>query len=109
MLGRVQDATTFYQAGYRRSVSGFALSKTVAGTYTELVVVPYTLVAGDIFDIALECQGTTLRMIKDGQVIATVEDTAITVAGKAGIRTSASGVSATSSIHCDNIKAGPLS
>lgn len=80
-------AHTFY---YAQHYTNWQLYKAVAGTHTQLGSnVAQTLTAGVAYNMKLECNGSSISLYKEGgatPAIGPITDTAITAAGKAGLR-----------------------
>lgn len=102
--GRVDtSANTFYGALYATGDGSWTLYKLVAGTFTPLAYYGQTLVAGSDYTATLDMVGTTIRLLVDGVQRASVTDSSITAAGKAGIRVAYS--TNTTGLHIDSVTA----
>ena len=90
LLARVDTAgTTFYQIGTNQAGSQLRIGKTVAGTYTTIASLDRTApTAGAQEKWRFEIEGTALRFFVDGVLKVSVTDTAITAAGRVGLRNS---------------------
>lgn len=97
-------ANTFYWAGWSQSSGGWRLFKTVAGTNTQLGSTSSDTFSSGTKKVRLTMNGSTISMSVNGVEVVSVTDTAITAAGRAGIRqTFAQGL--TTGIHIDNFNA----
>lgn len=105
-IGRVDTAAnTFYMARYSGDASdGWQLYKAVAGVFTQLGSTSAEAITDETsHNIKLEMVGTAIKLYKDGSGTATISatDSAISAAGKAGIRITSSDTN-TTGIHIDN-------
>jgi hypothetical protein len=82
------SADTYYYARYTEGATpGFSLFKRVAGTATQLgSTFTNTLWDGQWVKLTLSMQGSTIKMIVNATERVSVTDSAITAAGKAGVR-----------------------
>lgn len=102
--GRVDtSANTFYGALYATGDVSWTLYKIVAGSFTPLAYYGQTLTAGNTYTATLDMSGTTIRLLVDGVQRASVTDSSITAAGKAGIRSAYSTNS--TGLHIDSVTA----
>lgn len=102
--GRIDTSTnTFYAAQYVTGDGSWTLYKIVAGSFTPLAYHSQTLTAGTDYTGTLDMNGTTIRLLVDGVQRASVTDSAITAAGKAGIRIAYS--THTTGLHIDSVTA----
>jgi len=113
VIGR-QDTSntngTYYAARY---LSGdWELLKLVNGTVTVLDTSPVTLTSGQTYNLQLSMNGSSIALYVDGTLKASATDSAITAAGKAGIRmgTSANPTAPTNTtgLHMDNFVVTPI-
>ena len=110
VIGRIDTAAnTFYMARYSGNTDdAWQLYKFVAGTATLLGSSAAALTDETSHNCLLRMVGTTIGLYVDGSSTATVSvtDSAITAAGKAGIRMLANGTpDDTNGIHIDNFSA----
>jgi hypothetical protein len=93
VCGRMASgAATLYHAQYNEVAGAWRLWKQVAGTFTQLGSdVSQTLTIGQTYNIKLEMIGTAIKLYRDGTVLISATDSAITAAGSAGIRINRSG------------------
>ena len=115
VIGRVStSANTFYMARYSGgAIDGWELFKFVAGTATQLgSTSSQSLTDETSHNIKLEMVGTAIKLYKEGSGSALLSstDSAITSAGKAGIR-SLNGVDPgdATGLHLDNFSADDIS
>ena len=104
------SAITFYGA-YVVGASGYQLYKVVAGTATQLgSTVARTFVAGTSYPVKIKVDGNQISVYKDNEttpIIGPITDTAITAAGKSGLRFLGVATN-TTSFHIDNFTAADL-
>ncbi|KAF0218801.1 MAG: laminin G sub domain [Geobacteraceae bacterium] len=94
---------TMYLARYIQG-TGWTLAKIVSGTFTQLgSTYAQTLTVGNIYNVKVQAVGSTIKMFVDGVERVSVTDTAITTAGKAGLRSQLG--TATTGYHLDNFQA----
>lgn len=112
VIGRVDTAAnTLYMARYNGGATdGWQLYKAVTGTFTQLgSTSAQSLTAATAYNVKLEMIGTAIKLYKELSGTATISatDSAITAAGKAGIRCATNGLapSDTTGIHLDNFSA----
>ena len=110
VIGRVSTAAnTLYHARYSGDTTdSWQLYKAVAGTFTQLgSSSAQSLTDETAYNIKLEMIGTAIKLYKEGSGTATISatDSAITAAGKAGIRMFHGAPSDTAGIHIDNFSA----
>lgn len=110
VVGRVDTAAnTCYHARYGgSSVDGWQLFKLVAGTATQLgSTSSQSLTDETTYAVKLKMAGTTIELFKEGSGSATVSvtDSAISAAGKSGIRFVGTGETNTTGLHLDNFSA----
>lgn len=116
VCGRMSTtANTFYGWRYVRdsgaSLAAWQLYKRVAGTFTQLgSSVSQTLTTDVAYEGKLRMSGSTIEGYKEGSGTPSVSttDTAITVAGKAGLRATGYTSTNTSSLHLDNFSADDI-
>lgn len=97
-------AITFYLARYNDTVNAFQLHKYVAGVATQLGSdAAATLTADQAYRLTLAMRGSSIRLLVDGLLAVSVTDTAITAAGKAGVRLGGT-ASTTTGTHLDNFR-----
>lgn len=103
-VGRVATgANTFYGALYNTVDTSWTLYKIVAGSFTPLAYYGQTLTAGVDYKATLDMNGTTIRLLIDDVQRASVTDSDITAAGRAGVRISYS--TNTTGLHIDRVVA----
>jgi hypothetical protein len=115
VLGRQSTADpTSYAAVYDLPTGKWALYKLATdGTRTSIgTPVAQTLTVGSTYHLALDMNGTTIRLLVDGVQKISVVSTTISAAGKAGITLGFDGASDTTvtdstGMHLDNFQAGP--
>lgn len=106
LVGRVDTAAdTMYAAGLNPSTGGWFLAKFVAGAQTNLKTGTVTVNAGETHTLRLRMQGSRISIAWDGTELDSATDSAITAAGKVGIRTNAVATSDSTGIHVDAIAA----
>jgi hypothetical protein len=106
VAGRISNtsANTMYQARYT-DAGTFTLTKIVTGSQTTLGTYdPTDLTPGQSATIKLSMVGSTIKMFVDGVERVSVTDTAITAAGRAGVRLVGAG-SSTTAFHLDTFSA----
>ena len=87
VIGRADAiGTTYYQARYFKSLNQWQLFSTVAGASTTLGTYSETVTAGTTRTVKLTMAGTTITLLVDGVSQISVTNSAITAAGKAGLR-----------------------
>ena len=87
VIGRADAiGTTYYQARYLKSLNQWQLFSTVAGASTSLGTYSETVTAGTTRTVKLTMAGTTITLLVDGVSQISVTNSAITAAGKAGLR-----------------------
>lgn len=87
VIGRCSTSANTHYMGRYAGNAGWQLFKIVAGTVTQLgVSVPEAVGAGSTKTCTLDMVGSTIRVLSDGVEKISVTDTAITAAGKAGVR-----------------------
>lgn len=88
VTGRVDtSADTYYHCRFSSSGGGWQLFKFVSGTATQLgSTSAATLTNGNTYHLELNMNGTTIACKVDGSTVVTTTDSAISSAGKAGIR-----------------------
>lgn len=107
IVGRLDTAAnTYYMFRYIGSTTdGYQLYKLVAGTATQLgSTAPAAVAAGTVKSIKLSMDSDQIKGFVDGVSTIAVTDTAITAAGKAGVRPATAGAD-TEGIHLDNFSA----
>lgn len=109
VLARVStSAATWYMARLLNTGSTSAnwqVYKRVAGTFTQLGSnVAQTIAASNSYSLRLECIGTAIKLytLGSGSAAISVTDSAISAAGKAGIRMYRSAGTITDGFHLDN-------
>lgn len=110
VIGRVDTAAnTFYMARYAGdAIDGWQLYKAVGGTFTQLgSTSAQSLTDETAYNVKLEMVGTAIKLYKELSSTATISatDSAITAAGKSGIRSTGGAFSDTTGIHIDNFSA----
>lgn len=104
VIGRADaTAATWYHARYNGATGNWELYKYVSGTTTLLGSYSQTLTVGNSYNVKLSMRGTSLTVYVDGVARITTTDSAITAAGKAGMRTNNG--SQTVGYHLDNFTA----
>ena len=114
VIGRAStSADTYYRARYVKTgaaTAAWELAKVVAGTATVLGSYSQTLSALSTYALKLDMAGSTIRLLVDGVERVSATDTAITTAGRGGLRlgySSATGAadipSDTTGLHVDNL------
>lgn len=93
LVARQTGASTYYYAGYFKSLARWQISKIVNGTTTQIGTTTALagLTVGQTYAVQLDVQGTSLTLRVDGVVVAEATDSAITAAGAAGVRVAGSG------------------
>jgi hypothetical protein len=111
VVGRMNTSAsdTFYLARYFRDSGAWQLFRIVNGTGTQLGVnYAQTLSPGGTYRLALDMNGSTIRLLVDGVARVTATDTAITAAGRGGVRLGTSATTATitdtAGMHLDNFR-----
>lgn len=113
VMGRLSTSTvTGYAAVYSVPLGQWALYKLSSGTKT-LIGTPYsqTLAASSTYRLALDMNGTTIRLLVDGVQRISVVDSTISATGTGGVTLGFQGASATSTtdtagMHLDNYTVG---
>jgi hypothetical protein len=112
VMARAQPAAnTFYMARWNHPSARWELYKFVAGTSTLLASKTDTFSVGQSRVLRLTVKGSDLQVAVDGVTViggasSPITDSAITAAGAAGVRGSATtGQSATTGVHIDSITA----
>lgn len=111
VCGRINTAAnTFYMARYDTASGGWQLYKRVTGTFTQLGSTSTQTFASGSKEIKLKMVGSAIELFKEGGGSATISatDSAITAAGKAGLRASAAATD-TTSYHFENFSADDIS
>ena len=111
VCGRINTAAnTFYMARYDTASGGWQLFKRVTGTFTQLGSTSTQTFASGSKEIKLKMVGSAIELFKEGGGSATISatDSAITAAGKAGLRASAAATD-TTSYHFENFSADDIS
>ncbi|MFZ5896987.1 MAG: peptidoglycan DD-metalloendopeptidase family protein [Myxococcota bacterium] len=85
LLGRVQNASNFYQVALR-SGNQLELAKVVGGTTTVLATKTYNVVQGETYDVKLEMNGSALKVFVNNTQEFAVSDSSHT-SGQAGVAT----------------------
>jgi concanavalin A-like lectin/glucanase superfamily protein len=102
---------TRYMARYNVTKGWWELRKDVNGAGSSLGTWTATLTVGQTYNVALDMKGTTIRMLVDGVVRASVTDTSISGVGAAGIRLGSGNTGAsptdTTGLHLDNFRLNP--
>ena len=102
---------TFYLARYETSSSSWQLLKSVNGTATSLGSFAQTLSVGGTYRLGLDMSGTTIRLLVDGVSRISATDSAVTAAGRAGVRLGAGSDSApegeSTGLQLDNFQTTP--
>jgi hypothetical protein len=87
ITGRADTASnTLYFAGYSVTAGGWRLFKVVAGTATQLGTTQTDAWSSGSRTVRLTMTGTTIALAVGGSTLISVTDTAISAAGKAGVR-----------------------
>lgn len=111
IIGRADTtAATFYMARWEPDGGKWELYKSIAGAFTLLNSVVSAFESGATKRARLSLSGTTQQLYVDGVLVCSASDTAITAAGRVGLRGSIVN-SFNTGIHIDNISAtntGPL-
>jgi glycerophosphoryl diester phosphodiesterase len=107
LIGR---ASTTVGSGYFATLygaSGLRLYKQVGGAFTLLNTYAFTIVAGTTYHVKLEMIGTAIKVYLDGVQRISVTDSAVTAAGKSGVRFANLGSTSnnTTNYHIDNFSA----
>lgn len=113
VAGRIStSANTMYFAAYSGSTNDYyLLRKIVAGTVTTIGSTSAASITDETsHNIKLEMVGSAIKLYKDGSGTATVSttDTAISAAGKAGVRFAGATAGNASGIHLDNFSADDI-
>lgn len=104
--GRINTSlNTMYYFRYRPDPTVWEIGKLVGGTSTILGSYTHVPTVGNTYHVKLEMRGTTLKGYIDGVLQITATDSAITAAGRAGIRWLEASASNTTGIHFDNFSA----
>lgn len=100
------DGNNSYSANYHVG-TGWRLYKQVGGTFTLLTSVAATLTALSTYRLKLSMIGTAIKVFADGVQVLSVTDSAVSAAGKAGIRIydNASTPGDAKNFHLDNFSA----
>lgn len=102
LCARLQDGSNFYLAGHRWG-TGWVVSKMVGGSYTEMAITgPTALTDGQNYDVEFRLSGTSLKLFVGGSELISVTDSALSSAGKAGIRWSGNSSGGSTGTHMDN-------
>jgi hypothetical protein len=102
-------AVNGYHLRYDVQNTRWQLLKYVTGTGTVIATdVTTTLTVGQTYHIKLKCTGTTIEGFVDGVLTHTATDSAVTAAGKAGLRGGGALAGNTTGLHVDNFQAGGL-
>jgi hypothetical protein len=109
VVGRLStSADTYYLARYSTSgaTDQWELSKTVAGTITSLGTYAQTLTVGTSYNLKLDMQGSTIRLLVNDVQRVSVTDTSISTTGRGGVRIGFSGATSVpadgTGLHIDN-------
>jgi hypothetical protein len=86
LLARSDTAATFYLWGINGGSSILELTKCIAGSFTQLVTVPWRGGVGGTYPLRLRVEGSNLRGYLGGQLLAQTTDTAITTGTRVGLR-----------------------
>lgn len=87
VAGRIStSANTCYFARYQGASTRYEIFKTVAGSSTVIGTYSVTESNGDVRTLRLSMVGTSIRLYVDGVLRISATDSAITAAGKPGIR-----------------------
>jgi hypothetical protein len=81
-----ETANTFYDLVFDQTTAGWLLRKRVAGTFTTLDTRVTSMVAGSVKLAWLEVSGSSIRGFVEGVEVVRATDSAITGAGRAGVR-----------------------
>jgi hypothetical protein len=105
VVGRLNTAAdTCYHARYGSADGAWQIFKFVAGVATKLGEYVSTAVVGTNYDLRLEMRGTSIKLYLDGVERVSATDSAITAAGRAGVRFTGI-ASDTTHLHLDDVSA----
>ncbi len=115
VVGRLSTNGTFYGAQYNVPTGAWQLYKSVNGTITligtpsaETLTPTGSTSSNGQRHLALDLNGTTIRLLVDGVVKVTATDSSITAAGRGGVRFVATSTSSTTTgLHLDNFAMTP--
>lgn len=111
VCGRMStSANTFYMARYNTDLGGgWQLYKRVAGTFTQLGSTASATFTSGTKNLVLRMSGSTIELYKEGSGTPTISatDTAISAAGKSGLRCGAD-TSDSTGLHIDNFSADDI-
>jgi hypothetical protein len=108
VAGRIStSADTMYFTRYNSAASRWELFSLVAGAATSLGTFSQALTVGNTYNVKLSMVGTAISVLIDGVSRISVTNSAVTVAGRAGLRGTggASGGTDATSYHLDNFVA----
>lgn len=111
VCGRMStSANTYYRVRYNVSTGGWELHKKVNGSLSQLGTTQTQTFSSGTKNVKLRMSGSTIELYKEGSGTATISvtDTAITAAGKSGLRSSTD-QSNSSGLHLDNFSADDIS
>ena len=112
VVGRLDPNNTFgtyYLMRYEQAGQLWSLFSVVNNSWSWLGGANQTLTPGQTYRMALDMRGTTIRMLVDGVQIASVTDSSISAAGRAGIMLGAGTTTDTdgAGYHLDNFQVSP--
>lgn len=107
-IGNTNGLGTNYLARYHVGYGEWQLRRHVDGVATALGSYAQTLTPGQTYRLSLEMNGSTIRLLVDGVQRISVTDTAISAAGRGGVRfgqaNSTPQPTDTSGLHLDNFR-----
>ena len=106
-LRQSTTVNTFYMFRFAQATGNYELYKFIAAVSTLLASYTPTpaVAAGDVHSLRITARGSLIAGLVDGAQVVSATDTAITAAGRAGIRTTAvASPGDTVGIHLDNFK-----
>jgi hypothetical protein len=112
VVGRVNPANgTYYLARYEASNSSWTLFSVVNDSWVWLGGYYQPLTAGASYNLSLDLDGSTIRLLVDGVERVSVVNSAITAAGRGGVAFGGSGsgttITNTTGMHLDNFSIVP--
>jgi hypothetical protein len=113
LVGRLDanDASgTYYLMRYEESGKQWSLFSVVGNSWSYLGGASQTLTPGSTYRMALDLKGTAIRMLVDGVQVASVTDSSISAAGRAGVAFGTAGWTAdtdSEGYHLDNFRVSP--
>ena len=101
---------TYYLMRYEQAGQAWSLFSVVNNSWSYLAGAGQTLAQGQTYRMALDMKGSTIRMLVDGVQIASVTNSSITAAGKAGIMLGGAGTTTDTDgtgYHLDSFRVSP--